>query len=223
MTNVTKLLLIFTVLGSNFDLIFKGNTTDNMVLLPHMNRVPSMRRFTVAMWVRADSEFKSGTLFGYSVEQKVDEMILLYFSALQIYLQVKDKVISANATIADDKWHVVAGVWNGVTGVGSVYFDGLEIGKKNHVYKGSLMLGGGWISLGKRFLATQNKSDPSTFFSGTLHEVNVWSTAAQPDHMWLAAQNCTWPIPGSTKGWPDFLFGIKGNVEKKFKSDCKGT
>ena len=194
-----------------------------MVLLPHNNRITDMPYFTVAMFVRADSKFKSGTLFGYSVEQKANETILLYFSALQIHLKVKDKIISANATIADDKWHFVGGVWSGKTGVGSVYFDGLEIGREYNVLKGSIMSGGGWMSLGKRYLAAQNKPDQSTFFSGSLHEVNVWYTAALPDHMYLGAQNCTWPIPGSTRGWPDFLFGIKGNVEKKFKSDCKGT
>ena len=194
-----------------------------MVLLPHNDRVPSMISFTIAMFVRADSKFKSGTLFGYSVEQNVDETILLYFSSLQIHMQVKDKIISADSTIADDKWHFVAGVWNGENGVASLYFDGIEIGKENNILKGSLMLGGGWISLGKRYLATQNKTDPSTSFSGTLHQVNVWSTAAQPDHLRLAAQRCTWPIPGSLKGWTDFLFGIKGEVEKKFKSECKGA
>lgn len=214
---------MFTVLGSNFDLVFKGNSTNNMVLLPDNDRVPSMLRFTIAMFVRADSKFKSGTLFGYSVEQNIGETILLYFSSLQIHLKVKDKVVSADSTLADDKWHFVAGVWNGETGVASLYFDGVEIIKENNILKGSLMLGGGWISLGKRYLAAQKKSDPSTSFSGTLHQVNVWSTAAQPDHMWLAAQSCTWPIPGSLKGWADFLFGIKGKVEKKFKSDCKGT
>ena len=99
----------------------------------------------------------------------------------------------------------------------------VEIGTEHNILKGSLMLGGGWISLGKRYLAAQKKADPSTSFSGILHQVNVWSTAAQPDHMWLAAQSCAWPIPGSLKGWTDFLFGLKGKVEKKFKSDCKGT
>ena len=86
------------------------------------------------------------------------------------------------------------------------------------------MLGGGWISLQwQKVLSCAEKPDPSTSFSGILHQVNVWSTAAQPDHMWLAAQSCAWPIPGSLKGWTDFLFGLKGKVEKKFKSDCKGT
>lgn len=194
-----------------------------MVLLMDNDRVPSMHRFTIAMFVRADSKFKSGTLFGYSVEQNIGETILLYFSSLQIHLQIKDKTISADSIIADDRWHFVAGVWDGEEGVASLYFDGVQIGTKNNILKGSLMLGGGWISLGKRYLATEEKADASTFYSGTLHQVNVWSTAAQSDHMLLAAQSCTWPIPGSLKGWSDFLFGIKGKVEKKFKSDCKGT
>lgn len=165
-----------------------------MVLLMDNDRVPSMHRFTIAMFVRADSKFKSGTLFGYSVEQNIGETILLYFSSLQIHLQIKDKTISADSIIADDQWHFVAGVWDGEEGVASLYFDGLQIGTKNNILKGSLMLGGGSISLGKRYLATEKKADASTFFSGTLHQVNVWSTAAQSDHMLLAAQSCTWPI-----------------------------
>lgn len=54
--------------------------------------------------------------------------------------------------IVDDKWYFVVGVWNGEIGVVFLYFDGVEIGKENNVFKGSLMLGGGWIFFGKRYL-----------------------------------------------------------------------
>ena len=210
------------VLGSNFDLIFKRKTPDDMVLLPDNNRIPSMARFTIAMFLKADSKVKSGTLFGYSVEDDTKEKIVLYYSASQLHMKVTEKTISADCALADDQWHFVGGVWDGETGVASLYLDGRELKKQYNILKGMLMPGGGWMSLGKFYFAAQKRVDTSSFFSGTLHQVNLWSTAATADHMWLAAQNCSWPIPGSTRGWTDFLFGIKGAVEKKFKSDCKG-
>lgn len=209
------------LLGSNFDLIFKRKTPNDMVLLPDNNRIPSMARFTIAMFLKADSKVKSGTLFGYSVEDDTKEKIVLYYSASQLHMKVKEKTISADCALADDQWHFVGGVWDGETGVASLYLDGRELKKQYNILKGMLMPGGGWMSLGKFYFAAQKRADTSSFFSGTLHQVNLWSTAATADHMWLAAQNCSWPIPGSTRGWTDFLFGIKGAVEKKFKSDCK--
>lgn len=44
-----------------------------MVLLPDNNRIPNMARFTIAMFLKADSKVKSGTLFGYSVEEDTKE------------------------------------------------------------------------------------------------------------------------------------------------------
>ncbi|KAJ7360011.1 hypothetical protein OS493_019098 [Desmophyllum pertusum] len=209
------------VLGSNFDLKFKRKSTDDMVLLKDGNGIPSMRYFTVAQFVRAESSYKSGTLFSYSVAGQPEETIVLSFTESKVHLAIKDEIVSADFKLADDLWHYVGVVWNGVTGVAYVYIDGPEIKKATNVQTGNTITGGGWVVLGQRYLAEEKTSVLSTAFVGTLHQSSLWDVPATADHMWNAAHNCTWPIAGSVRAWSSFLPGIKGQVEKRFMTQCK--
>ena len=212
------------VLGSNFDLIFKRKTADDMVLLSDRKGIPNMRYFTIAMFLRADSTYKSGTLFSYSVagQPESDDIIVLSFSESQVHLEIKNEVVRADYKLADDHWHYLGVVWNGLTGTVSVYIDREEIKKASDVKIGETIAGGGWIVLGQRYLAGESTTSLSTAFVGTLHQVSLWDMPATADHMWNAAQNCTWPIPGNVRAWSSFLPGIKGQVEKRFMTQCKG-
>ena len=213
----------FSVLGSNFDLIFKHLTTKDMVVLSNVDDIPEMDSFTVAFFVRADSAYNSGTLFTYSVPGEPKDVIILSFTESKVQFTIKDEVVSVNFPLADDLWHFVGVVWNGITGYVSVYIDGPEVKKATNVLKGDILAGDGWIVLGQRYLAGGKNPGLSTAFVGTLHQVNLWNVAANPDHMWNAAHNCTWPIAGSVRAWTNFLQGIKGKVEKRFMTQCQGT
>jgi len=195
-----------------------------MVLLSDGKSIPNMRYFTIAMFVRANSTYKSGTLFSYSVagQPDSDDIIVLSFTESQVHLEIKDEVVRANYKLADDHWHYLGVVWNGLTGNVSVYIDREEIEKVSNVKIGETITGGGWIVLGQRYLAEEQTTSLSTAFRGTLHQVSVWDIPATANHMWNAAQNCTWPIPGNVRSWSSFLPGIKGQVEKRFMTQCKG-
>ncbi|XP_067018332.1 uncharacterized protein [Acropora muricata] len=210
-------------LGSNYDLVFKRKTTDDMVLLSDGKGIPSMRYFTIAMFVRADSNYKSGTLFSYSVagQPESDDVIVLSFTESQIHLQIKDEVVRADYKLADDHWHYLGVVWNGLTGNVSAFVDRDEIKKARNIKIGDTITGGGLIVLGQRYLAEEQTKSISTAFGGTLHQVSLWNVPATADHMWNAAHNCTWPIAGSVRAWSSFLPGIKGQVEKRFMTQCK--
>ena len=193
-----------------------------MVILSDREGIPNMRSFTIALFVRADSGYNSGTLLSYSVPGEPEDIIILSFTKSHIELAIKDQIARAKFTLADGLWHFVGIVWNGQTGSISVYIDGSEIEKARNVLKGSTVTGGGWIVLGQRHLAGENKSVLSTAFVGTLHQVNLWEVAATPEHMRSAAHDCTWPFSGSLRGWTSFVHGLKGKVEKRFKTQCKG-
>lgn len=195
-----------------------------MVLLSDGKGIPSMRYFTIAMFVLADSNYKSGTLFSYSVagQPESDDVIVLSFTESQIHLQIKDEVVRADYKLADDQWHYLGVVWNGVTGNVFVFVDRDKIKKARNIKIGDTITGGGWIVLGQRYLAEDLTKSISTAFGGTLHQVSLWDVPATADHMWNAAHNCTWPIAGSVRAWSSFLPGIKGQVEKRFMTQCKG-
>ena len=103
-----------------------------------------------------------------------------------------------------------------------MFIDGEEIKQARNVRIGDIITGGGWIVLGQRYLAGGKTPSLLTAFFGTLHQVSLWDVPATADHMWNAAHNCTWPIAGSVRAWNSFLLGIKGQVEKRFMTQCKG-
>lgn len=80
-----------------------------MVLLSDGKGIPSMRSFTIALFVLADSSSKSGTLFSYSVagQAESDDIIVLSFTESQVYLEIKNEVLRAGYKLADDHWHFV--------------------------------------------------------------------------------------------------------------------
>ena len=194
-----------------------------MVLLSDGKGLPNMESFTIAMYLRADSRYTSGTLFSYSVPQQPNHIIVLSFTESQVQLEIKDSIVSAKIDLTDDQWHFLGAVWQAETGIVSVYVDGAEIKKARNVKTNDTIIGGGWLVLGQRFLAEVKTSTLSTAFAGTMHQVGFWDAPADPIDMWIAAQNCTWPIAGSLRSWNNFLFGIKGHVEKRFMTQCKGT
>lgn len=212
-----------SVLGSNFDLIFKRKSIDDMVLLSDGKNIPNMIFFTIALFVRADSRYKSGTLITYSVPEKPGEIIVLSFTESQIHLAIKGDILDVDFNLADDQWHFLGVIWNGVTGNASVFIDGAEMKNARDINIGNIIRGSGWIALGQRYFAENMTTLAlSTAFVGTLHQVSLWNVPSTAYHMWNSAHNCTWPIAGNLRAWNSFLPGIKGQVERKFKTQCKG-
>ena len=193
-----------------------------MVFLPDGKNIPSMIGFTIAQFVRADSKYTSGTLFSYSVPENPEDIIILSYIESQIVLEIKDEKLRADFRLADDSWHFVGVTWDGGLGSTSVYIDGMEIKKVSNVKTEEIITGGGWIVLGQRYLAEEKIAALSSAFVGRLHQVSIWNVAATRDHMWNAAHDCSWPIAGSLRAWSSFLPGIKGQVEKRFMTQCKG-
>lgn len=210
------------VLGSNFDMLFQRKSADDMVLLADGRDTPSMRNFTIAMFLQANKLYKSGTLFTYSVPGNPREIIVISFTRSYVDFLIKDKLVRTDFTLADDRWHFFGAIWNGHTGNVSVFIDGIEMTKETGIYTNENIRGGGWIALGQRYLAEDDSPPISSAFFGTMHQVNVWNAASTAFHMWNAAQTCTWPIAGSLRAWNSFLLGIKGQVQKRFKTQCKG-
>ena len=193
-----------------------------MVLLSDGSDTPSMRHFTIAMFVQVSKQYKSGTLFTYSVPGRSKEIIVISFTEYNVDFLIKDIAVKTNFTLADDQWHFFGVIWNGLAGNVSMFIDGLEMTRETGIYTNQTIRGGRWIALGQRYLADDNSPPASTAFYGTMHQVNVWNAPSTAFHMWNAAHNCTWPIAGSLRAWNSFLLGIKGQVQKRFKTQCKG-
>ncbi|PFX23105.1 Fibropellin-1 [Stylophora pistillata] len=208
-------------LSSNFDLIFKRHTTEDMVFLTDGRDIPNMTSLTLVQFVRADSRYTSGTLFSYSVPGTPDDIIILSFTESQLVLTIKEEIMMANYKLADDKWHFVGVIWDGSLERASIYIDGKELKTMDGMKSNIIVRGEGWIVLGQRYLAEEKTASLKTAFVGTLHQVNVWNVPGTSYHMWNAAHNCSWPIAGSLRAWTSFLPGIKGGVEKSFLTKCR--
>ena len=108
-----------------------------MVILSDGDSTPNMRFFTIALFVKADSSHKFGTLFSYSVPNMPSDTITLSFTESKVQLGIKDEDVSADFKLADDDWHYLGVIWNGMTGNVSVYIDRTEVKSKGNVLLGN--------------------------------------------------------------------------------------
>ena len=111
-----------------------------MVLLSDGKIIPTMRFFTIALFVRADSEQSSGTLFSYSVPGVPQDVIILSFTESQVKLTIKTEVVAADFKLPDNRWNYVGVVWDGTTGDVSVYINGPEKKRARNILKGKILL-----------------------------------------------------------------------------------
>ena len=111
-----------------------------MIILSDGNSIPTMRSFTVALFVKADSSYKSGTLFSYSVPNMPNDTIILSFTESKVQLGIKDENVSSDFKIADDHWHYLGVIWNGIIGNVSVYIDRTEVKSQGNVLRGNTEL-----------------------------------------------------------------------------------
>ena len=108
-----------------------------MVILSDGDSIPNMRFFTIALFVKADSSLKSGTLFSYSVPNMPNDTIILSFTESKVQLGIKGECVSTDFKLADDDWHFLGVIWNGMTGNVSVYIDRAEVKSKGNVLQGN--------------------------------------------------------------------------------------
>ena len=111
-----------------------------MVLLSDGESIPTMRFFTIALFVRADSQYSSGTLFSYSVPGVPQDVIILSFTESQVKLTIKTEVVAADFKLPDNRWNYVGVVWDGTTGDVSVYINGPEKKRARNILKGKILL-----------------------------------------------------------------------------------
>ena len=111
-----------------------------MVLLSDGKIIPTMRFFTIALFVRADSQYSSGTLFSYSVPGVPQDVIILSFTESQVKLTIKTEVVAADFKLPDNRWNYVGVVWDGTTGDVSVYINGPETKRARNILKGKILL-----------------------------------------------------------------------------------
>ena len=133
-----------------------------MVLLSDGKIIPTMRFFTIALFVRADSEYSSGTLFSYSVPGVPQDVIILSFTESQVKLTIKTEVVAADFKLPDNRWNYVGVVWDGTTGDVSVYINGPEKKRARNILKGKILLPP------KPQLSSAHKFEKSEIFS--LHQ-----------------------------------------------------
>ena len=108
-----------------------------MVILSDGDSIPNMRFFTIALFVKAESTHKTGTLLSYSVPNMPNNTIILSFTESKVQLGIKDEFVSADFKLADNDWHYLGVIWNGMTGNVSVYIDRTEVKSKGNMLQGN--------------------------------------------------------------------------------------
>lgn len=208
-----------TALGDNFDILFNRKTSTDVVIVADEGKKPNLANITIAFWLNADENYNNGTPFSYYVPCSPQERIEVFFTVSTLQVKVKNDSLDASCRIIDGNWHFIGVIWSGDMGIFSLYLDGQELSRVQ-VPTGVSLVRGGYMILGQKYSFETDIIEDS--YAGLMHQFHIWLTPGSTSHMWNAAHRCSWPIGGDVKAWVEFIFGLKGNTQKRFPTSCKG-
>ena len=210
-----------TALGDNFDILFNRKTSTDVVIVADGGNKPNLANITIAFWLNADENYHNGTPFSYYVPGSPEERIEIFFTDSKLQVKVKTDSLEASCRIIDGNWHFIGVIWSGDMGILSLYLDGQELSRVE-VPTGASLARGGYMVLGQKYSSKTDRHIIEDSYVGLIHQFHMWLTPGSTSHMWNAAHRCSWPIGGDVMAWIEFIFGLKGNTQKRFPTSCKG-
>jgi len=207
-------------LGDNFDVLFNRKTSTDAVVVADEGKKPNLANITIAFWLNADENYHNGTPFSYYVPGSPQERIEIFFTDSTLEVKVKNDSLDASCRIIDGNWHFIGVIWSGDMGIFSLYLDGQELSGVQVPTNVSLVRGG-YMILGQKYSFETDRYIIEDSYVGLMHQFHIWLTPGSTSHMWNAAHRCSWPIGGDVKAWVEFIFGLKGNTQKRFPTSCK--
>ncbi|XP_020610476.1 sushi, von Willebrand factor type A, EGF and pentraxin domain-containing protein 1-like isoform X1 [Orbicella faveolata] len=207
-------------LGDNFDILFNRKTSTDVVIVADEGNKPNLANISIAFWLNADENYHNGTPFSYYVPGSPEERIEIFFTDSKLQVKVKTDLLDVPCRIIDGNWHFIGVIWSGDLGIFCLYLDGQELDRVN-VPTGASLVRGGYMVLGQKYSSKTDRYIIEDSYAGLMHQFHIWLTLGSTSHMWNAAHRCAWPIGGDVKAWVEFIFGLKGNTQKRFPTSCK--
>ncbi|GFX94272.1 sushi, von Willebrand factor type A, EGF and pentraxin domain-containing protein 1 [Trichonephila clavipes] len=208
-----------TKLSSDFVLNFPDSkaTIANMA---SMTLNSPLSDVTVSMWVQTTDTQRSGTPMSYAVaststsdgENTIVDNALTINDCSGVRVFVNNEPLVTEVQMADGQWHHLAFTWSSEnSGEWTLYKDGKQQSNGTHLRPNDVIPGGGSLVIGQEQDAVGGGFSPVETFTGNITRVNVWNSYFSKSNI---TRLCSLDddIPGKVVAWPDFLPGVKGNV-----------
>ncbi|GFT70691.1 sushi, von Willebrand factor type A, EGF and pentraxin domain-containing protein 1 [Nephila pilipes] len=208
-----------TKLNSDFVLNFPDSkaTIANMA---SMKLNSPLSDVTVSMWVQTTDTQRSGTPMSYAVasasttdgENTVVDNALTINDCSGVRVFVNNEPLVTEVQVADGQWHHLAFTWSSEnSGEWTLYKDGKQQSNGTHLRPNEVIPGGGSLVIGQEQDAVGGGFSPVETFTGNITRVNMWNSYFSKSNI---TRLCSLDddIPGKVVAWPDFLPGVKGNV-----------
>jgi hypothetical protein len=118
--------LFETELSDDFDVEFKEKSQSDFVEIKEKKNSAALGQdgLTIALWVKPDYRFNTGTIMTYLVPDNSSEQIEISFTESLIRALVRSDIIEGSAHILDGKWHFIGITWSNKEGLLMMYVDG---------------------------------------------------------------------------------------------------
>lgn len=132
--------------------------------------------------------------------QTIDDGRLEFDVGTSVYYS---NVIDYNAALRDGQVHALAFTWDNTNGDWSLYIDGARVDSGTNFATGDVIRGGGTFQIGQeQDTARPLPHDPDQVFSGTLHDVRLWSVARTAAEIFDNDEHkLDAPVPGLLANW----------------------
>ncbi|XP_050712143.1 sushi, von Willebrand factor type A, EGF and pentraxin domain-containing protein 1-like isoform X3 [Eriocheir sinensis] len=174
---------------------------------------------SLCLWMKTDDVNNYGTPFSYATDTHDNALTLTDYSGFVVYVNGEKQVTDVRTN--DGLWHLVCVTWASVDGAWAIYLDGLQKDSGTGLANGTTIEGHGMLVVGQEQDHRGGGYSPQESFVGQVTLVNVWAELLPPDQIFRTFTRCDRYI-GSLVGWPDFQWGIKGQVVAQVSSFCRG-
>ncbi|XP_063877551.1 sushi, von Willebrand factor type A, EGF and pentraxin domain-containing protein 1-like isoform X4 [Scylla paramamosain] len=179
----------------------------------------SLDSFSLCLWMKTDDLNNYGTPFSYATDSHDNALTLTDYSGFVLYVN-GDKQIT-DVRINDGLWHHVCVTWTSADGTWVIYLDGVLNDSGTGLANGTSVEGHGVLVLGQEQDQRGGGYSPQESFVGQVTQVNLWAEVLPYHQVRHIFHQCERYV-GSVVGWPDFQWGIKGQVMAQVSTFCRG-
>ncbi|XP_002739642.1 C-reactive protein-like [Saccoglossus kowalevskii] len=175
--------------------------------------IPDMSEVSYCIWMKSTTN-NDGTLMSYAVPNDANELLLLDYGNLKIY--INDRYAeTTGVAINDGICHHICFTWTSTTGHYKLYVDGVVVADGTKA-QGVTLEGGGSLYLGQDQDIVDGHFSNFQAFIGQITQFNMWGRV-------LSAQEISAQLGnGDIYTWDFSTLSITGTVTQRFLDICDG-
>ncbi|XP_070704499.1 neuronal pentraxin receptor a [Pempheris klunzingeri] len=193
-------------------------TRTNYMYAVVKHSVPTLRAFTICLWLRP-AEGGIGTPLSYAVPEQPNELVLLQGLHTPTELLINDKVAQLPLNLSRGSWQHICVSWSQKEGTWQAYQGGKLRGEGRALAVGHHIRPGGVLVLGQEQDSLGGGFDSSQALVGELSQVGLWDRVLSSSQVASLAR-CGRVIQGIVAPWAENGVEVYGGATKDPGEPC---